>query len=142
MATNEEILAAHMRKEELTASKRKLERAIKDAKKKLETVDAELYLARSVDEVIEGLAVEVSADTPVIFDMQTLARGPGIVPRNVHAYRIATGTTWAVRVNGGECDRPLFNGGKVVGIGRGWSRADALEVAKRWLTGDESVLAE
>lgn len=140
MATNKQILDAHSRFGELTAKKRELEATIKNAKKKLERVQEDLELAKCVDEIIDGIAIHVQAETPTMFEMETLASGPNVTPRDVHAYQVASGTNWAVRVNGGDFKKRLFHGGEVLGLGCDWSRQDALEVAKRWLTGDDSVL--
>jgi hypothetical protein len=141
MATNKEILDAYVRQDELRDTVRELELAVKNAQKKLEKAKAELFLADAVDDIVDGVAIEVTGDTEDFFDMNTLACGPQIMPRDVHGYKVAWGgENWAVRLNGGHGDRRLFLGGEVVGLNRKWTRSEALEVAKRWLTGDESAL--
>lgn len=140
MATNKEILAARARKAALKAEAKELKRTIDRSTARLEKVNALLGLANAVDEVVGGVAIKVYSDTNTVFEMHTIAQGPNIMPRDVQAYKVANSDNWAVRVNGGPRDRPLFFGGEVLGLNRDWTRSEAREIAKRWLTGDESVL--
>jgi len=143
MATNEEILAAFKNRTELEANRRELEGVIRRAQAKLQDMEGQLEAARSVSEVIDGLPIGSNTACDTVFNMRTIASGPGITERSVHAYQVAGGNHWYVRVYESyfDRDRPRFQGGHVVGLGNTWTRDEAREVAVRWLKGDESVLS-
>jgi hypothetical protein len=143
MATNAEIVEAYQQKDALELSAGELEATIAAAEKQLKEVKEKLALARRVDEVVDGVPVSVMSDTERFFDMVTLAAGPRVPYRSVHAYaKVGSreNQAWAVLVYERIDGYDRFHGGQALGLTAGWTQNKAMDVARRWLKGDDTVL--
>ena len=140
MASIKAVLAAYEDKRELKKSARDLEKVIKDAQKKLAKVREQLELADQVAEVHNGVPVSFRGEK-TFFDMDTVANSTKSPRRSVHAYQHVQRKCWCVRVNEDGPTQQRFYGGRVLGLGVSWTYDEAKEIAKKWLTGDDSVLA-
>lgn len=140
MASIKAVLAAYENKSELKKSARDLEKVIKDAQKKLAKVNEQLDLADQVDDVINGVPVSFRGEK-TFFDMDTVANSTKKPRRSIHAYRHVQRGCWCVRVNEDGLYQQRFYGGRVLGLGESWTYDEAKEIAKKWITGDDSVLS-
>lgn len=137
MATNKQILEAYHNAADLKKRQQELQRAIKAAQKELDKVEHGLELARQVSHIVEGIPVTQFSSTKTSFDMRTFSNYPN---RSVHAYKHVNEKFWLVRVNVQDIKGHRYHGGQVIGFGAGWTRAEAVEISNRWITGDETVL--
>jgi hypothetical protein len=143
MPTNSQLLDEYKQRKQLAADRKVLAAEIRKATRQLEALDDRLRNISNVTHVLKGVCLDVfKYENGHWKSARTVAdRRKG--PLRVELYERVNTKCWAVTLNEGYAFEARFHGcGKTIGLRHSWTYAQALAKAKRWLLGDESVLAD